>query len=216
MTEIFPEIQSFVERLEFSEISRERSQLLKQVADSLLEKKQNGEDIHLNFICTHNSRRSQLSQVWAETAAAYFRMENIQFYSGGTEVTAFHPNAVRALEESGFQVSRNDPPENPVYQVSYSTQADPISCFSKAYHEAMPHSGSFIAILTCSEAEGNCPFIPEAETRFLVTYEDPKEADGTSREQQTYMMRNQQIASEMFFLFSQINLNGISKETQLS
>lgn len=216
MIRIFPEIQSFVERLEFSKIPRERSQLLRQIADYLLEKKQKGEEIHLNFICTHNSRRSQFSQVWAQTAAAYFRLENMQFHSGGTEVTAFHPNAVQALKDSGFRVDRNDSLENPVYEVSYSRQADSIQCFSKSYHEALPNSESFVAILTCSDAEANCPFIPEAEARFLIAYNDPGEADGTSRQRQIYMERNKQIASEMFYLLSKINLNGVSEETQLS
>lgn len=216
MIKIFPEIKSFVERLKFSKIPRERSQLLRQVADYLLEKKQKGEEIHLNFICTHNSRRSQLSQVWAQTAAAYFRLENMQFHSGGTGVTAFHPNAVQALKDSGFRVERKNYPGNPIYKVSYSRQADPVQCFSKSYHEALPNSESFVAILTCSDAEENCPFIPEAEARFLIAYKDPREADGTSRQQQIYMERNKQIASEMFFLFSKINLNGLSEETQLS
>jgi len=33
-------------------------------------------DIHLNFICTHNSRRSQLTQVWAYYAATYFELQH--------------------------------------------------------------------------------------------------------------------------------------------
>jgi arsenate reductase len=40
-----------------------------------------------SILYTHNSRRSHLSQVWAQTAAAHFNVK--MFYSGGMEAALF-------------------------------------------------------------------------------------------------------------------------------
>ena len=58
--------------------------------------------------------------------------------------------------------------------------------------------------MTCSDADENCPFIPGTEMRIPVRYEDPKEFDGTPEESLRYDERSRQIASEMFFVFSQV------------
>lgn len=58
--------------------------------------------------------------------------------------------------------------------------------------------------MTCSHADENCPFIPGAETRIPVRYEDPKEFDDTEMESEKYDERSKQIASEMFFVFSRV------------
>jgi arsenate reductase (thioredoxin) len=69
------------------EISAERKEILQVLIDYIKSKRKAEAPIRLHFICTHNSRRSQFSQIWAQTAADYFQIP-AQCYSGGVEVTA--------------------------------------------------------------------------------------------------------------------------------
>ena len=77
----------------FKEIPAERKQLLEKIADYIKTKQANSEAINLIYVCTHNSRRSHLGQVWAAVAANYYGVEHVFTFSGGTEATAFNPNA---------------------------------------------------------------------------------------------------------------------------
>lgn len=202
---LLPNLQDFVGGLELSNIGEDRKELLEKLAVYLKEKVSSGEEANLNFICTHNSRRSQLSQVWAYTAAFYYGTTKVRAFSGGTEATAFHPNAIRAIEGVGFRIAKKEKGSNPVYFVLCSPEADPLPCYSKLYNDPINCLAPFAAVMTCSNAETNCPYIPEAEARFSVKYEDPKKADGTLLEEETYAERSRQIATEMFYLFSLIN-----------
>jgi len=75
-------------------VSAERKEVLQPLAAYLQGKLNAGETIRLNFICTHNSRRSHLSQIWAQAMAFYFGVKNVFCYSGGTEATAMFPKVV--------------------------------------------------------------------------------------------------------------------------
>lgn len=158
----------------------------------------------LTFICTHNSRRSHMGQIWAQTAAYYYGIEGIMTFSGGTEATAFNPNAVRAMTDAGFEIKSDGNPDNPVYQVSFAYGCKPMQVFSKKYdHETNPHE-DFCAIMTCSDADENCPFIPGATLRIPITYEDPKAFDNTPEKDKAYAERCFQIGTEMFYLFNNV------------
>lgn len=162
-----------------------------------------GPDISLIFICTHNSRRSHFGQIWAAAAAAWYGVEGVKAYSGGTEATAFNPRAVAALQRAGFRVE-NPGGANPVYRVLFSEKRPALECFSKTYDDPYNPRENFVAVMTCSDADENCPFIPGARFRVSLPYQDPKEADGTPEESVRYDERCRQIATELFFLFSQI------------
>ena len=157
--------------------------------------------VSLTFICTHNSRRSHFGQIWAAVAAAWYGVEGVKTYSGGTEATAFNPRAVAALERAGFRVE-NPGGANPLYRVFFSETAPPLECFSKTYDDPVNPASGFAAVMTCSDADENCPFIPGAAVRIPLTYEDPKEADGTPEETARYDERCRQIAVAMFYTFS--------------
>lgn len=58
--------------------------------------------------------------------------------------------------------------------------------------------------MTCSQADGGCPFISGAEKRIAITYDDPKAFDNTDQQTEKYNERSLQIATEMFYVFSQI------------
>ncbi|MCB0388878.1 MAG: protein-tyrosine-phosphatase, partial [Winogradskyella sp.] len=57
---MFKEITDFINTLDVSILSRERQDLLQKLIDYIQEQISNSKDIRLNFICTHNSRRSHL------------------------------------------------------------------------------------------------------------------------------------------------------------
>jgi arsenate reductase len=189
--------------LPISAITPERKSLLEEMAEYLREKLSTGQEIRLNFICTHNSRRSQFSQIWAQTAAAYYGIEAF-CYSGGVEVTAFNPRAVAAIQRDGFKLVQKVG-DNPVYFVFYSEEEEPIVTFSKVYDDAINAPKEFAAVMTCDHADENCPFIPGAEKRFPLRYEDPKAFDDSPLEETMYSERSHQIGAELFYLFEKVS-----------
>jgi arsenate reductase len=205
---LHPVLEAYVNQLREEQdlIPATRKNQLKQLAEYIHQKRSAQEPVRLNFICTHNSRRSHLSQIWAATAVAYLGLDRIQTYSGGTEATAFNPRAVAALERAGFQIE--DPGgDNPHYRVSFSSEAAPLECFSKTFDDPFNPEKDFAAIMTCSDADENCPFIPGAEFRLSLPYEDPKEADGTPEEANRYDERVRQIGRELFYAMDQVSEN---------
>ena len=185
-------------------IPEDRLAVLKPLIDYIHSKIDQGKEINLNFICTHNSRRSQFSQIWAQTAADYFGIP-AKCYSGGVEVTAFNERAVASIKRSGFDVvAQGEGESNPIYLVSHSKDHDPIKAFSKLFDDPVNKAEQFAAVMTCSHADENCPFIPGTEQRIAVRYEDPKAFDDTPKEASKYDERSMQIAGEMFYVFSKV------------
>lgn len=188
--------------LDFASIPEERKQKLGRLAAYIKAKLTQQKEVRLVYICTHNSRRSHFGQVWAKTAATYYGIDNVFSWSGGTEATAFHPNAIKALERVGFGIIAEGVKDNPHYSVKYTNNGEPMTCYSKCYDDPANPSSHFAAVMTCGEAEQNCPFIPGAEQRISLTYEDPKVSDGMPAESATYDERCRQIALEALYVFS--------------
>lgn len=201
---IFAPIKSTIDTLDFASISAERKTILQPLIDFIQSKVTANQDIRLNFICTHNSRRSHLSQIWAQTAAAYYNIKNVFSYSGGTEATALFPMVAQTLTNTGFQIKTLSEGNNPVYSVKYIENDHPVICFSKTYDDAFNPQSEFAAILTCSSADNGCPFIAGAEKRIPITFEDPKAFDNTPQQAEKYQERSIQIATELFYVFSQV------------
>ncbi|MCC2598414.1 protein-tyrosine-phosphatase [Sphingobacterium sp. FBM7-1] len=185
-------------------VSEERTTILQPLIDFIQQKTNSGADINLNFICTHNSRRSHLAQIWAQVASAYFNIPNVHCYSGGTEETALFPKVSETLTNQGFNIFKIEESNNPVYAIKYSDNALPIIGFSKKYDSPFNPTSAFAAIMTCSQADGGCPFIAGAEKRIPITFEDPKMSDGLPEQAQVYSERSLQIAQEIFYVFSMV------------
>ena len=191
---------------QFDTIPKERKELLTKISDYVQSKKDENLPINLMYVCTHNSRRSHFGQIWAAVAASYFGVENVLTFSGGTEATAFNPNAIEALKETGFEITTEEVNENPIYNVAFGTNETQFTtCFSKVYDDIFNPSSNFAAIMTCSDAEQNCPFILGVELRIGTTYSDPKAFDGTPQQFEKYLERSNQIALECLFVFSKIS-----------
>jgi len=205
-TILFPEIEKVINDLHFESISDERKIVLQPLVDFIQRKASNGQEIRINLICTHNSRRSHLSQVWAQTAATYYNIKNVFCYSGGTEATAMFPMVVKTLVKQGFQIKTIAEGNNPVYAIKYSENEHPIIGFSKTFEDDFNPKNEFAAILTCSSADQGCPFIAGAEVRIPITFEDPQAFDDSPQQAEKYEERSLQIATEMFYVFSQIKL----------
>jgi arsenate reductase len=186
-------------------VSEERKEVLQPLIDYIQNKVNHQEEVRLNFICTHNSRRSHLSQIWAQTMAFHFNIKNVFCYSGGTEATAMFTKVAETLTNQGFQIQQLSNTSNPVYAVKFDTNEAAILCFSKTFDDAFNPSSEFAAIMTCSSADAGCPFIVGAEKRFPIRYDDPKAFDGTELMDAKYAERSIEIASEMYFVFSKIN-----------
>ncbi|MDW9381519.1 protein-tyrosine-phosphatase [Chryseobacterium sp. JV558] len=193
-----------IQSLHWTEITTDRRKVLQPLMDFIQKKVTEDEEINLNFICTHNSRRSHLAQIWAQAAAAYFTIPRVHCYSGGTEITALFPKIAETLTEQGFAVFSLAETDNPVYAVKYDNNSMPVIGFSKKYDSHFNPISGFAAIMTCSQADGGCPFIPGAEKRIPITFEDPKLSDNTPEQTVIYAERSLQVATEMFYVFSKI------------
>jgi arsenate reductase (thioredoxin) len=192
-------------------ISDERKAVLQPLADYVQAKKDNNETIRLNFICTHNSRRSHLSQIWAQAMAHYFGVKNVFCYSGGTEATAMFSKITETLIHQGFQIQKLSDTENPVYAVKYAENEAAIICFSKTYNNDFNPKRNFGAIMTCNNADDGCPIVFGAEARFPIKYDDPKAFDGTDLQTEKYAERSLEIAQEMWWVFQSISTIKTSK-----
>ncbi|MGY0392493.1 arsenate-mycothiol transferase ArsC [Bizionia sp. KMM 8389] len=204
---MYPDLSAVISKLNINSVSENRKETLKPLVEFISNKQSNKEPIRLNFICTHNSRRSHLSQIWAQALAMHFKIDNVTCYSGGTEATAVYPRVIETLMKQGFKVFNLSESSNPVYTIKYDTNEAGVIAFSKKYdHEFNPES-EFAAIMTCSQADAGCPFIAGAEKRIPITFEDPKAFDNTELEVAKYEERSLEIATDLFYVFSQINTN---------
>jgi arsenate reductase len=202
---LFSKIDNTINSLKTESISEERKETLQLLIDFIRLKANANQEIRLNFICTHNSRRSHLSQVWAQVLAYHFNIKNVFCYSGGTEATALFPMVAKTLENTGFEIETISENKNPVYSIKYAENQHPILGFSKKFDDNFNPKSEFAAILTCSHADQGCPFIAGAQERVPVTFEDPKAFDNTPQQAEKYQERSLQIATELMYVFSKIN-----------
>lgn len=201
---LLPEIRAYIEKaiLLFDAVPDERKKILQKISSYIEQKQREGRPAELIYVCTHNSRRSHLGQLWGNTAALFYEIENVNTYSAGTEATALHPNAIMAMQRAGFEISKTLEGENPTYHVIFDNQNPSLVCFSKTWLDSSIPTTGLCAIMTCTEADGNCPFIPGTELRISCPYQDPKAFDGTPEQDNKYNERCLQIAVENLYLFS--------------
>lgn len=199
---MYRQIEQVEGLIDFNSISPERKLLLEEFSTYIQDKTFKKERVLLNFICTHNSRRSQFAQLWAKVAADHYEVE-MESFSGGVEVTEFNPRAIDSINRFGFHVEKEGV-ENPIYLIRWTDDFSGLKMYSKLYDTDENPSSGFAAIMTCSHADENCPVVMGCEKRFAIRYEDPKEFDDTPLQSAMYDSRSFQIATEMFYVFSKI------------
>jgi arsenate reductase len=141
---------------EFDRIDANRKKQLEELSAYVRKQRAADKPARLIFVCTHNSRRSQMAQLWASVAADTYGIQ-ASTYSGGTESTAFNPRAVAAVERAGFQVENTTQDANPIYHVRFSSDRPALTCFSKKYDNAPNPKDDFAAIMVCDDADRACP-----------------------------------------------------------
>ena len=202
---LFQKLTIQINNIDEKSIIEQRKIILQPLIDYINLKLNNCEEVRLNFICTHNSRRSHLAQVWAQAMAQYFNLRQVFCYSGGTESTSMYIAAVKALKQFGFEIDVIADNDNPVYAIKYSSNQSPIIGFSKCFDHPFNPKTDFAVILTCSDADEGCPFIEGADVRIPMTFEDPKAYDNTKLQSEKYFERGLQIATELKYVFSKVN-----------
>ena len=201
---MYSKLESTIHLISEKPVSQERQAVLQPLIDYIQSKVSEDKSIRLNFICTHNSRRSHLSQIWAQTMAFHFGIPQVYCYSGGTEATALFPKVAETLRNQGFKIQKLSEENNPAYAVKFADNEVALICFSKIYDDPFNPTSEFAAIMTCSSADEGCPFIAGAEKRLPIRYDDPKAFDGTDLMNAKYAERSIEIASDMYYVFSKI------------
>ena len=193
-----PSLQAYIERRlnERDQISPARRETLQRLAGEVRAALKRDGSAELVFVCTHNSRRSQMAQVWAHAACRWFGIERVGVFSGGTEATAFYPGAIDALERAGLLIERGEG-ANPPVRVRTSPSDAGLICRSTLIDEAPNPDTGFIAVMTCAQADAACPIVPGAAASVPLRYEDPKSSDNTPRATEAYNERCAQIAREL-------------------
>lgn len=200
---MFESVKTFVSKLDLLGVDSERKLRLDQLAAAVAVALTNGR-ANLNFICTHNSRRSHLAQIWCQVAAQYHGIDNVHCYSGGTEATEMYPMIGQTILSQGLSLRMLADQDNPIYAVSYASTIHPLIIFSKKYDDDFNPYSTFIAVMTCGSADKGCPIVQGADSRFVITYVDPKVSDGTADQIKVYKERSVQIATEMSYLMKTV------------
>jgi arsenate reductase (thioredoxin) len=203
--DFYPDLERYLKDAAtlFDTIPSDRKADLTKVADYVRERLSREEPAKITFICTHNSRRSHLSQIWAQVAADYYGLRGVETYSGGTEATAFNPRAVAAMQRCGLKIVADAPAAtNPRYSVYTSDSSVPQICYSKLYDAPPNPSKNYCAVMTCSQADDACPLVMGCDLRMPIRYDDPKVADDTEFEAKQYDERSLQICTEMLYMLS--------------
>ena len=201
---LYPDIEKSIQTYikDFDQIPQDRKDQLKKIALFVKTKIAAEKKADLVFVCTHNSRRSHMAQIWSKAASEYYGLKGINTFSGGTEASAFNANAIKALLKNGFIITPTSTITNPVYDVKYADSEPAIKAFSKKYSDTPNPKSNFVAVMTCSQADKFCPNIEGASLRVAIPYDDPKTFDGTPEQEAKYDERCKQIATEMLYVFS--------------
>ena len=198
---MFPKIADIISKMDIASIPDDRKKVLNPIRDFIQNPSNQNKELRFNFICTHNSRRSHLSQIWAQVMAQHFGFKNVFCYSGGTAATSLFSKVIDTLLLHGFNIEQLSDSENPIYSIRFDDNAPSIIGFSKVYNHSFNPKNDFVAMMTCNDADENCPIVFGASARFPLNYEDPKIYDGTPNMNEKYLERSLQIAGEMFYLF---------------
>ncbi|TGK06783.1 hypothetical protein EHO59_01205 [Leptospira semungkisensis] len=206
MSPLFQPLKKYLEtqQSKIANIGPDRKKVLDSFSQAILHSLEAKQKANLLFVCTQNSRRSQISQAFAAAIPQYFDLPGIKSFSGGTTVSEFHPNAIQALESCGFRIENQGPPRNPKYSIRWADGTPSLLAFSKKFQEQPNPASEFVAIFVCSQADESCPYVSGAEARISLPYEDPKSGDNSENPLARYLQTCEQIASELLYTFEEV------------
>ena len=108
------------------------------------------------FLCTHNSARSQI----AEGLLRHLAGDRFEARSAGTEATHVRPLAVRAMDEIGADISRQE---------------------SKTLDRYLQEPFDYV-VTVCDAANEACPVFHGAKERLHWSFPDPSQVTGPEEE----------------------------------
>ncbi|GGA89787.1 arsenate reductase (thioredoxin) [Ornithinibacillus halotolerans] len=108
------------------------------------------------FLCTGNSCRSQMAEGWAKKILG----DEWEVKSAGIEAHGLNPNAVKAMQEVGIDISN---------QASEIIDNDYLN-------------NATMAVTLCGDASDRCPMTPSHVRREHWGFDDPAKAEGTDEE----------------------------------
>ena len=195
----------------FDMIDEPHRQAAQKLAEWMVANYATGKPIEVIVVCTGNSRRSILGSSMGNLAAAYYGLNDIRFYSGGTAPSAFNPRTVTALRDIGFDVAETGTEAtrgsvktlNPMLRVQWGEGLATIE-FSKHFSAEGNPSKDFAALMVCSEADAQCPTVPGASLRLSTPYLDPKIYDDSAFEAAKYNERRDDIGRMMLAAICQV------------
>ncbi len=107
----------------------------------------NTRKLHVLFLCTGNSCRSQMAEGWAR----HLKGDVIEPYSAGIETHGLNPRAVKVMAEAGVDISGHR-----------------SKLVSELKDIAFDH-----VITVCGHANEHCPLFAGAAKRVHVGFDDP-------------------------------------------
>ena len=75
---LFQKLLTQINNIDEKSVIEQRKIILQPLIDYINLKHNNREEVRLNFICTHNSRRSHYGQIWAQVLAEYFKIKKFK------------------------------------------------------------------------------------------------------------------------------------------
>ncbi|MET3696404.1 arsenate reductase [Bacillus oleivorans] len=108
------------------------------------------------FLCTGNSCRSQMAEGWGKKLLG----EEWQVKSAGIEAHGLNPNAVKAMNEVGIDISDQT---SDLIDMDILNHAD-------------------LVVTLCGDAADKCPLTPPHVKRVHWGFDDPAKAEGTEEE----------------------------------
>ncbi|MFD1294284.1 hypothetical protein ACFQ5N_10590 [Lutibacter holmesii] len=190
----------FITAFKELQISENKLVLLESIATAIVQTLKQNKTVNLNYISTNNSQRSQISQVWSTYAAHYFKLSNINSFSGGTNVTSFHRKTVKTLQKVGFTFKIIEfSHQNPTYAIGYHNYIKPILVFSKLYNHDLNPSPFFAITNNAFE------IIPEAIQQFEMPFNNINNFEHSINKAEEYAALNKQIAGEIHFIFHRVS-----------
>lgn len=112
--------------------------------------------LHLLFLCTGNSCRSQMAEGWAR----HFGSNDFDVQSAGVEAHGKRPRAIAVMREAGVDIA-----------VQESTRITP----------AMLKQADYVVTL-CGYADEHCPVLPPHARKEHWPLSDPAKASGSEQE----------------------------------
>ncbi len=191
-------------KLEFDQINPNRKKELSFLAELIHEELKKMSCCKVMFICTHNSRRSQLAEFLLRIVAHDKGINGLETFSGGTEATSFNYRMVNALDSFSFNFDQTNDISNPKYSFLSNHKELNQVMFSKVYDDSSNPQSNYIAVMVCDHADQNCPIVSGASHRISLPYVDPKNSDDTPQEVDAYVNKIEEMGREMLYLCEEI------------